>query len=205
MDTTTLDPNMVLLAAQFFSQLQQSQQLPAAGASAAPPPSSAATSYVSARPPLASIPPAARGHPNPTTMGPPAFSGHQPFLGPSSLAVSMTANSNQPRTLTGPRSRSSDRPSRSEISEANNSRNQAIETHFPSAPSLVRRRRRRGPAQALPILPPDDTSVDSIFEIDQLTNQRLIHIEVHVHLPTVSLLSHRICDFLLNTNAGSLS
>jgi hypothetical protein len=28
---------------------------------------------------------------------------------------------------------------------------------------------------------------------------------VHVHLPTVSLLSHRICDFLLNTNAGSLS
>jgi hypothetical protein len=100
----------------------------------------------------------------------------------------MSANTNLPRLASGNRSRSADRPTRSEISEANNSRNQAIEAHFPPGPSLAPRRRRRGPAQPTPSLPPAETSIASVLETDHSSGHQHVHIETHVYLPTVSLL-----------------
>ncbi|KAJ7705839.1 hypothetical protein B0H14DRAFT_2647213 [Mycena olivaceomarginata] len=161
---------------------QPAAQLGAALTNTAPPPR--ATTYTSNRQPLASILPSARGHPNPATSVLPSASGSQPFLGISSLAVDMSANTNLPRLASGNRSRSADRPTRSEISEANNSRNQAIEAHFPPGPSLAPRRRRRGPAQPTPSLPPAETSIASVLETDHSSGHQHVHIETHVYLPT---------------------
>ncbi|KAJ7825278.1 hypothetical protein B0H14DRAFT_2596655 [Mycena olivaceomarginata] len=157
-------------------------QLGAALTNTAPPPR--ATTYTSNHQPLASILPSARGHPNPATSVLPSASGSQPFLGISSLAVDMSANTNLPQLASGNCSRSADRPTRSEISEANNSRNQAIEAHFPPGPSLAPRRRRRGPAQPTPSLPPAETSIASVLETDHSSGHQHVHIETHVYLPT---------------------
>jgi len=188
-----ISPETLALALQFVQQMQQplATQL-------APQPGSSAnglalpiTSYTSTRPPRAGIPLSARGHPNPTTAALPSA-----ILGSSSLAVPMAANSNQPRQAAGSRSRLQDRPTRSEISEANQGRNEAIDSHFPLGPSLPprgRRRNGRGRAQATPTLV-DDSSLASALQTDSLSNQQFIHIEVHVYLPTVS---HRLYCYIV--------
>ncbi|KAJ7024816.1 hypothetical protein C8F04DRAFT_1269959 [Mycena alexandri] len=101
--------------------------------------------YTSARPqsrPQA-IPSSLSGHPNPNTSLP-TPNVLQPILGLSSLGVSMSANSNQPRRRQA--SGSVAALSRSQISQANNGRLTAIENHFPSTQSLTRRTRTRGRA-----------------------------------------------------------
>ncbi|KAF8155268.1 hypothetical protein K438DRAFT_1943025, partial [Mycena galopus ATCC 62051] len=178
-----ISPETLALALQFVQQMQQplaTQPAPQPGSSAnglALP----ITSYTSTRPPRAGIPLSAWGHPNPTTAALPSA-----ILGSSSLAVLMAANLNQPRQAAGSRSRLQDRPTRSEISEANQGRNEAIDSHFPLGPSLPprgRRRNGRGRAQATPTLV-DDSSLASALQTDSLSNQQFIHIEVHVYLPT---------------------
>ncbi|KAJ7885139.1 hypothetical protein B0H14DRAFT_2564084 [Mycena olivaceomarginata] len=151
---------------------QPAAQLGAALTNTAPPPR--ATTYTSNRQPLASILPSARGHPNPATT-----------------------NTNLPRLASGNRSRSADRLTRSEISEANNSRNQAIEAHFPPGPSLAPRRRRRGPAQPTPSLPPAETSIASVLETDHSSGHQHVHIETHVYYP---LLSESLIAYLDDHN-----
>ncbi|KAJ7845313.1 hypothetical protein B0H13DRAFT_2363761 [Mycena leptocephala] len=193
-----MDPAGADAIANAFNTLQSLVQQYQPGSIAGPPQSASqgavdsasirpapVTSYISTRPPrpLAYMPSAARGHPNAATTGS-LPSSYQPFLGTSSLAVSMAGNSNQLRQSGGTRSRSRDRPSRSEISEANSSRNHAIEAHFPPSATVPIRRRRRGRAQPTPSLPYADTSAPSVFEIDPDTNKEHVHIRVHVYLPT---------------------
>ncbi|KAJ6449104.1 hypothetical protein C8R45DRAFT_1114836 [Mycena sanguinolenta] len=199
-----MDPNMLVAAfATIIQQLPQFNSLATTPASLSGPgvapsqvhpglpsqgaPAPRATSYTSTRTALAGIPPSAHGHPNPTTtLGPPAV--YQPFLGTSSLAVPMAGNTNQPRLGGRPRSRSIDRPSRSEVSGANHSRNRAIEAHFPPTPSLPPRlgRRPRGRAAGTPNLPISPTSVASVFAIDPETNKQVIKLDIHVYLHTLS-------------------
>ncbi|KAJ7809104.1 hypothetical protein B0H13DRAFT_1928140 [Mycena leptocephala] len=193
-----MDPAGADAIANAFNTLQSLVQQYQPGSIAGPPQSASqgavdsasirpapVTSYISTRPPrpLAYMPLAARGHPNAATTGS-LPSSYQPFLGTSSLAVSMAGNSNQLRQSGGTRSRSRDRPSCSEISEANSSRNHAIEAHFPPSATIPIRRRHRGRAQPTPSLPYADTSAPSVFEIDPDTNKEHVHIRVHVYLPT---------------------
>ncbi|KAF7367181.1 hypothetical protein MSAN_00978000 [Mycena sanguinolenta] len=150
-------------------------------------PAPRASAYVSSRHALAGIPASARGHPSPAT----ATSQYQPFLGTSTLAVPMAGNSNQPRLSGQSRARSNDRPSRSEVSEANYTRNLAINTHFPSTASLPprQRRRARGRAAGTPTLPTADTSPASVLDIDPSSGQQLMKLDIHVYLHT-SNISH---------------
>ncbi|KAJ7667002.1 hypothetical protein DFH06DRAFT_1185214 [Mycena polygramma] len=107
----------------------------------------------------------------------------QPFLGTSSLGVSMAANSSQPRRRT---SGSSSGLTRSQISQANDGRRVAADAHLPRGQYLVPRqnRRGRGPSQPTPGLPPPLTSPASTMDVDDVTGQRFISVDVHVTLPT---------------------
>ena len=149
--------------------------------------------YTSRRAPLAGLPPSARGHPNPMTTALPLAGQYQPILGASSLAVSMDANSNQARRAGPSRSPSVDRPSRSEISQANTGRQRAMEAHFPDPLPLVARTRTRtrarGRAHAIPALPPPNNSPLSVLDVDSQTNEQFVSIETHIYLPTVSFPS----------------
>ncbi|KAJ7790490.1 hypothetical protein B0H13DRAFT_1936229 [Mycena leptocephala] len=168
-----MDPAGADAIANAFNTLQSLVQQYQPGSIAGPPQSASqgavdsasirpapVTSYISTRPPrpLAYMPLAARGHPNAATTGS-LPSSYQPFLGTSSLALL-------------------------EISEANSSRNHAIEAHFPPSATIPIRRRHRGRAQPTPSLPYADTSAPSVFEIDPDTNKEHVHIRVHVYLPT---------------------
>lgn len=184
MNQTDIDPETLARAIQFLQQERQPQpSQPAPPVQQGPstnPPAPPISRYVSSR----LFPPSTQGHPNPTTPAPPSFSGRS-ILGASSLAVSMAGNTNQPRSAGGPRL--ADRPTRSDISQANMNRNEAIQAHFPRPPSLPIRTRRRGRGHPTPTLPPDDTSPESVFETDSITSEEFIHLETHVHLPTVGL------------------
>ncbi|KAJ6450648.1 hypothetical protein C8R45DRAFT_1113986 [Mycena sanguinolenta] len=167
------------------------------------------SSYTTRRAPLAGLPPSARGHPNPMTTALPLASQYQPILGASSLAVNMDANSNQARRAGPSRSRSVDRPSRSEISHANTGRQRAIEAHFPDPLPLVARARTRprtrtrGRAHATPAVPPAANSPLSVFDVDDQTNEQFINIAVHIYLPTPQPngpihLVYKLADSLVN-------
>ncbi|KAF8208552.1 hypothetical protein K438DRAFT_1930208 [Mycena galopus ATCC 62051] len=180
-----LDPQTLALTAQFLQQMRQSNPAASPQAQPAQQPSTDAPAppispYITSRPPVANLPQSTRGHPNLATSAPPLFSGRS-ILGASSLAVSMAGNTNHARQAGG--SRLSDRPTRTEISQANTSRNEAIAAHFPPQPTLPSRIRRRGRAPPTPTLP-DDTAPESVFQVDSLTSEEFVHIECHVHLPT---------------------
>ncbi|KAJ7025889.1 hypothetical protein C8F04DRAFT_1191039 [Mycena alexandri] len=157
--------------------------------------------YTSARPqsrPQA-IPSSLSGHPNPNTSLP-TPNVLQPILGLSSLGVSMSANSNQPRRRQA--SGSVAALSRSQISQANNGRLTAIENHFPSTQSLTRRTRTRGRAQPTPSLTPAPTSVESIVDVDSDSGQRFLNIDVHVTLRSSPQPDDIVFITLNNLTAG---
>ncbi|KAJ7228013.1 hypothetical protein B0H12DRAFT_233567 [Mycena haematopus] len=108
----------------------------------------------------------------------------------------MAGHSNQPRLVGRTRSRSIDRPSRSEISAANHNRTQAMETHFPATTSLPQRQSRRprgrGRAAGTPSVPIAETTVESIFTTDPVTREPAINVEVHVYLHTPTIRDLRL-------------
>ncbi|KAK6992407.1 hypothetical protein R3P38DRAFT_3226294 [Favolaschia claudopus] len=93
-----MDPN-ILANPQLLATLQALLQAAPgliASQSAPPaeqtPPAAPVSTYTSSRP--QAIPSASRGHPNASTAAP----GLQPFLGPSSLGVGMSSNTNRQAT-----------------------------------------------------------------------------------------------------------
>ncbi|KAJ7160827.1 hypothetical protein C8R46DRAFT_1223166 [Mycena filopes] len=181
----SMDPNFVAALQgliPFLGQLTANTTLPTLPAPPAAPTAPPIGSYVSNRPQV--IPSSLQGHPNrDTSLSAP--NPLQPILGSASLGVSMAANSNRPRRRNQSSSGSVAALSRSQISEANNGRQHAMHDHFPATQSLVRRNGRpRGAAQALPTLPPVPTSPESVVDVDPLSGERYINIDVHVTPPT---------------------
>ncbi|KAK7007251.1 hypothetical protein R3P38DRAFT_3599147 [Favolaschia claudopus] len=176
MDPNFLSNPQLLAAFQAFLQaapaLVASSQAPSS--SEQPPPAAPVSAYASSR--SQAIPLASRGHPNATTTVP---GSHQPFLGPSSLGVGMSSNTNRPR-------HSNSALTSQQISQANSARTFAAQAHSQATPSLVPRGRRRprGVARPPPSLPSAPTMPDATVEVDPFTGEKSIAVEVHVILPT---------------------
>ncbi|KAK7041343.1 hypothetical protein R3P38DRAFT_3180030 [Favolaschia claudopus] len=153
------------------------------------PPAAPVSTYTNSRP--QAIPSASRGHPNASTAAP----GSQPFLGPSSLGVGMSSNTNRPR-------HSNSALTSQQISQANSARTLAAQAHSSAIPQLATRGRRRprGAARPPPSLPSAPTSPDSTIEVDPFTGQKNIAVEVHVLLSTSEPVSqYHVVQLLQDT------